>query len=329
VKWNANLMASRILIAAGLYIQSQVNANSALRRLINECFGVTDANYLDEEDQKICYQTAAELINSPDALTHLNSELWTLSKRTFSKEEWEKFVTFIKKQELTIMDHKPQNHYPVTTLIQPLFKSAFEYVGTTIGWVVAETVNSSSPILSPQVQLSSFTHSLVLGASLGVVGSSGTAILASAVGAKIVHNFCKTNLPNLSGTALGCVGKGTGLLLGLPFDLAYNFFRITKEMIVQCTKNTSDPLCLSGIQIADGVVVLRGNPMYFKLFPNIVLPQIENKSLQITKKGEIFMEKNQTNLKEPMDLVIEELKAKFAVPPNNTAPNPLSPTCLE
>lgn len=66
-EYAANLRASQTMLAACLYVQSQITkprSNSALYQLINNDLGITDTNYLDDEDKQACYRTANWLINS-------------------------------------------------------------------------------------------------------------------------------------------------------------------------------------------------------------------------------------------------------------------------
>jgi hypothetical protein len=312
-RWKANLMASRILIAAGLHIQKQTgnSENSALFCIINKCLGITEDNYLDDEDKEICFQTASGFVNSENALSKINSELWTLSGQTFLQEEWMEFVTFINKQSAP---QPLENNFPVTTLIQPVFESAFSHVGSTLGWVIAEAINNSSSIISPQLKLNSFVSSLALGITLGKAGPAALAILAPAITAKLISHFCETSLPYISGTTMRYAGKGTSWLIGLPFDIAYNLLYATGSAIASYMKDNPYPdLFLNGIRIADGVLVINNNPIQFKLLSNSRLSNIHDTRLEITEKGELVMEKKNLYIpNNPMSLVIQELKETFA-----------------
>ena len=66
---------------------------------------------------------------------------------------------------------------------------------------------------------------------------------------------------------MGYVGKGTGVLVGLPFDLLYNLLRATGSLIVSYSSTPIQLAKLDGIRIADGVYVAQGNPMQFNLVP--------------------------------------------------------------
>lgn len=314
-KWRANLMASRILIAAVLFIQDQIGSskeNSVLYCLANKHLGVTNENYLDDEDKEICYRTAAELVNSIDAFTHVNNELSVVAEKSFTKEEWDLFVSFIKKQELKRTTTKPvENNYPVTTFIQPVFETAFSYVGSTIGWVVAEAVSNSSVAITPRLQVTSLVSTAVIG--IGTAGPAGVALLAPTIAAKLINSFCTISLASITGTAMGYVGKGTGVLVGLPFDLVYNLLFAAGSLIAKYATGTPNPSTIDGIRIADGVLVIKNNPIQFKLIPGHMLPDMKGKRLQITENGEIYMDdKPIGSPEEKITLVIQELNDKLS-----------------
>lgn len=110
-EFQANLMASRIVIAAALCVQEEIRQTylqhqigkceekSALYQLINEYLGLTPENFLDEEDKQSCYETANKLITTQDALTHLNHELQQLKHPGFTESEWKLFSDFIAQQQ--------------------------------------------------------------------------------------------------------------------------------------------------------------------------------------------------------------------------------------
>ncbi len=313
-QWQANLMASRIMIAVALYIQNQIGSskdNSALYRLINTYLGVSSENFFDDEDQESCYQTAAKLINQQDALTHINAELRIVGGKEFTKEEWEQFVSFIKNEVCKKNAPLPvYNKYPVTTLIQPIFETAFSYVGSTIGWVVAEALSNSSAAITPRLKVTSLVGSLLV---MGPAGATGVALLAPVIASRLLSSFCTISLASMSGATMAYVGKGTGVLVGLPFDLVYNLLRATGSLIVSYSTAPPHLAPLNGIRIADGVYVAQGNPMQFNLVPQYLVSDINKQRLQITDKGEIFVDEQPvTDTSNNMALVIKELNEQLS-----------------
>lgn len=312
-QWQANLMASRIMIAVALYVQNEIGSskeNSALYRLINKYLGVTPENSFDNKDKESCFQTAATLINQPNALNHMNAELRIVGGKEFTEEEWELFVSFIKMEDSKKNTPLPvPNKYPVTTLILPIFETAFSYVGSTIGWVVAEAVSNSSASIAPRLKVTSMVSSLLV---MGPAGATGVALLAPTIASRLIGSFCTISLAGMSGATMGYVGKGTGVLVGLPFDLLYNLLRATGSLIVSYSSTPIQLAKLDGIRIADGVYVAQGNPMQFNLVPQYLVSDIKKQRLKITDKGEIFVdEKPVTDPSNSMALVIQELNEQL------------------
>lgn len=310
-QWQAKLMASRILISSALFIQHEIGRskeNSVLYRLINKYLGITETNDFDDQDKESCYQTVAQFVYKPDSLKQINRVMQTISTEQFSQSEWRRFSHFIKihSNKQNFQEHKT-NNYPVTSLISPVFETAFSFVGSTIGWVVAETVISSSIILSPRVKMTSLIGTLLV---IGPAGSTGIALLAPVIASKLISSFCTNSLSNLSETTMRLLGKGTGFFVGLPFDLVYNLLKASGTLIMNYTFPPPISELKDGIRIADGVYIVQGNPMQLNL---ISQQKVSEQRLQITAKGEFFVDGQPIeNLHNPMALMIQELEEQFA-----------------
>lgn len=323
-QWQANLMASRIMIAACLYVQSEISSGATLNHLINEYLGVTAENFFDKKDKVICYQTAHKLIDQLDVLTSINTEMRSLGKKEFSETEWGRFSSFILKEEALKKEDKKKKsktdstNYPVTNFVLPVFENAFSYVGLTVGWVVAEVISSSSAAIAPRIQLTSWVGGALM--ILGPTGATGVALLAPTIAARLLSSFCTISLASITGKAMGLVGKGTGIVVGLPFDLIYNLLWATGTLLINYSTNPSKLPSINGVRIADGVIVRNGQPIQFQLLPQEQLTG-DVQLLQITEHGEIYL--NGEPVDEPdnkMAKVIKELNEKFSLSPN--APKP-------
>lgn len=121
-------IAARFMIAACIYVQSQIGSSkrkSALYSIIDDNLGVTDQNFLSDEDKEACYLTAERLMKTPQAFEHSNIALEKLGLPPFTEQEWGKFTDFLKK-----MCHKKEakdqyTTFPVTSITQPLFGTIF------------------------------------------------------------------------------------------------------------------------------------------------------------------------------------------------------------
>jgi hypothetical protein len=296
----AQLMSSQIMIAACIYVQNEIGNskdNSALYRLINTYLGVTAENFLDKKDKESCYQTAAKIINYSNAFNQINALMRSVKSMEFTEAEWEKFSTFILDEEKKRKTPPPTyNKYPVTTAIQPIFKDAFTYVGSTIGWVSAEAISNSSVIISPQLQLTGLIGSLLI---MGpTAGPASVAFLAPMIASRLVSSFCTISMASILGKTMGQAGVGTSKLVGLPFDLFYNLLRTMGSLIVDYSTKEPHLAPITGIRIADGAGVIRGELI---------------EKLQITETGELSI--NDQLVPDPenkMALVIKELNEKLA-----------------
>lgn len=264
-EWQAKLMSSRILIAACLYVQKEIASSqerSALYRLINQFLGVTAENHLDTEDKELCYCTAYKLVDQLNVFNHLNNELRLLGKKEFTKDEWTKFSNFISKEsQIKETMNAVNSTYPVTTFIQPFFESAFAYVGSTIGSVVAEVVSGSAAAIARRIQLSSLIGGVTL-FFVGPAGAAGIALIAPEVATRLISTFCINSFSQITGKTMALVGIGAGAVVGLPVDFAYNAITATGSLF-SSTEITFARI--NGIRLSDGVLMAEGNPMRLNL----------------------------------------------------------------
>ncbi len=311
------IIAARFMIAACLYVQSQIGSskrNSALYRIIEDNLGITAENYLDDEDKETCYLTAERLIKTPHALEHANAALEKDGLKPFTEKEWKQFTEFLKE-----MCHKKEatdqiTKFPVISMTQPLFGAAFAYVGATVGVVVAEGVSNSTTAISPRVQLTALVGSTLL--VFSPAGTTGVALFAPVIATKLFTSFCTISLAHLMGTAAGYLGQGVGIGVGLPFDAAYNLLWSICSLISNYYSKTPTLAPIDGIRIVDGATIIAGIPI--QLVSENALPEgCTKKILEITEEGEIRIEGEEVkDTKKPMQIppeVIEELKKQLAI----------------
>lgn len=309
------IIASRFMIAACLYVQSQISSskrNSVLYRIIEDNLGVSTENFLDDEDKEEFYLTAKRLIETPSAFEHANTSLQKKGIQPFSEKEWEQFHTYLKE-----MCHKKEKKdqystFPVISLTQPFFGATFSYVGATVGVVLAEGVSNSTSAIAPRVQLTALVGSTLL--VFSPAGTTGVALLAPVIATKLLTSFCTISLAHIMGTVAGYLGQGVGMGVGLPFDLAYNLLWSVCSLISRYYSKIPTLAPIDGIRLVDGATVIAGIPI--QLVPeNQLPPGCTKKTLEITETGEIRIEGEEIK-DSPMQIppeVIEELNKQLAI----------------
>ncbi|WP_133137390.1 hypothetical protein [Legionella rowbothamii] len=338
-EFQANLMASRIVIAAALCVQEEIRQTylqhqigkceekSALYQLINEYLGLTPENFLDEEDKQSCYETANKLITTQDALTHLNHELQQLKHPGFTESEWKLFSDFIAQQQKKKTTPRPPPSYlPVGNTFAPVFGETFYYVGLTIGWVVAGAVSSSSAAITPRLEVTSWVSSALL--FIGPTNIAGVALLAPTIASRLISTFCNFSFSSMSGTAGRLIGQYTGQVAGLPFDIAYNLLRATGSFLANYSSQPPSLAPLDGICIAKGVPAVHGHPIQLNVVPQQLMPEPR---LQITENGEITVDGKlvDPSIDDQMSLVIKELNEKLKANANGPKIEELDETAPE
>lgn len=316
----AYIIAARLMIAACLYVQSQIissKRNSVLYRIIDDNLGITSENFLDDEDKETCYLAANRLIKTPNALEHANIALEKEGLTPFTEKEWSQFCLFLNE-----MCHKKEvdeskdtyNRFPITSLTKPLFGAAFSYIGATIGVVLAEGASNSTSAISPRLQLTALVGSTLL--VLTPSGTTGVALFAPVIAAKLLTSFCTISIAHAMGTAAGFLGQGVGIGVGLPFDAAYNLLTSICSLISQYYQTTPHLARIDGIRITDGATIIAGIPV--QIIPEDTLPiGYTKKILEITEEGEIRIEGEEVkSLDTPMQIpggVLEDFKKELLI----------------
>lgn len=312
-QWQANLTASRVIIAACLFIQSQISfpqSNSALYRLIDKSLGINSENYLDDEDKEICFLAANRIINSSlSALDDANIALRKAHLKPITEAEWNKFSTFLSEATIKKVRVNPYTHYPITSITQPMFGAAFSYTGATIGFLSGDMISNSTKFMSTRFQATALIGSTLL--ILGPAGPMGVALFSQVIAGKLISGLCSVSMAHVLGTVMGIAGQGVGIAVGLPMDWVYRMLWKTAALIAAYGNyaNTS-----TGIRISDGKTVMNG--ILIDVTPLDELPQdYEQKVIELKDDGKIYIDGNAvevpaTGVQLPAE-VLAELKAKF------------------
>ncbi|KTD57897.1 hypothetical protein [Legionella shakespearei] len=330
-QWQANLTASRVIIAACLFVQSQISSpksNSALYRLIDKSLGINSENYLDDEDKEICFLAANRIINSSiSALDDANIALRKAHMKPISEAEWNKFSMFLSNASIKKVSVNPYTNYPITSITQPMFGAAFSYTGATIGFLSGDMISNSTRLMSTKFQATALIGSTLL--MLGPAGPMGVALFSQVIAGKLISGLCSVSMAHVLGTVMGIAGQGVGMAIGLPMDWVYRMVWKTVALIAAYGhyENTS-----TGIRIADGKTMMNG--IVIEVTPLDQLPEgYEQKSIELKEDGKIYMdgkevEVPETGLQLPPE-VLAELKAQFELMKKEAAPEetaPLVPT---
>lgn len=261
-EWQANLTASRIMIAAALYVKSQIagsKRNSVLYRLIDEDLGISKENYLDEEDEEICCLAARRLMTSSlAAFDEANNRLRAVGLSPFSERDWASFIDFLCAKTIKNLAHDPYANYPITSVTQRLFGTVFAYTGATLGVLSGETLSHSTQALSTKTQLTAFVGGTLL--VFGAAGPAGVALFAPAIAERLITAFCSISLAHILGVTMGIVGQGVGIGVGIPLDIAYKLLCGTCTVIGAYSLPTHKQQ-LTGTRIKDGMTVFQGIPI--------------------------------------------------------------------
>ncbi len=303
----ANLTASKLMIAACMYVQEQISRpknDSALYRNIDSSLGITSSNYLDNEDLEDCYLAANRLISSPKALDKANAELKKAGKDPFSEKEWKEFSRYIKARSKPKPEN-PYSNYPITSITQPLFGAAFSYTGATIGFLGGDVVANSTNALSPKFKLTALVGSTLLVFS---PGSMGVALFAPVIAGKVFTAFCSISLAHVLGVSMGILGQGVGMMVGLPLDLTYRLvWQLTAAINNYFSKGNLD---ISGMRLKDGAIVMNG--IAIQLTP---VDEIPEDALEVRDDGKMYKNGQEFEIpKTGMQLapgLVDELKERL------------------
>ena len=286
-QWQAHLTTSRVLLAACMYVQSQIRypqTNSVLYCLINEILGITKQNYLDKEDKELCHLVANRLVNSSQIdLDKANLVLRNAKMSVFTELEWKAFSDYLTNVCSATKEKSSYNQFPFTTITQPLIGTVFSYTGASIGQLMGRTISNSTKGMETRYKLTTFVGGSLL--VLGPVGPTSFAIIAPVIAGELVNTFCSISLARIMGISMGFLGQGIGMGVGLPLDLAYHLICNACSLISNRYNKSNMPI-LTGLRIGDGMSVING--LEFKMIPENELPK-DYKTLEIKEDGQVYL----------------------------------------
>ncbi|KTD48309.1 hypothetical protein [Legionella quateirensis] len=312
----AHFIASRIMLATCLYVQTQISSpkkNSALFNLINRDLGINAENYFEEDDKLICFMAANTFINSSlMALSHANIALKKAGMEPFSDEEWNKFSTFLSKTCKKSGADNPYKNYPVTSITQPMFGAAFAYTGATLGCMGGQMVSDSVQVIPLKFQLTALIGSSLL--MIGSAGPMGVALFSQVIACKLITTFCSISMAHILSTAMGIVGQGVGMGVGLPLDAAYNL--LWKACAVIGGYYSDIPNTTTGIRIKDGANMISGMEIKFLPESDAALEHHPEMQSVVMKDGSLYINGQQFAIPDkgiqlPLE-VLEQLKLKLS-----------------
>lgn len=254
----ANLTSARAILGTVLFIRSQIGSSkrkSVLFRLLEDELGITESNYLDEEDQEICILAAKRVITSESFLEQANTALRDAAVPPISEKEWSEFKEFLIANSSKRLTTDPYSHYPITNVTQKLFGTAGAYAGATVGMLSGEVISNSTTALSSKAQLTTMVGSTLL--VFHSAGPAGVALFAPAIAARLISAFCSISLAHILGTSMGIIGKGVGIGVGMPLDISYKLLCATCNVVGTYVYSSAKPQ-ISGLRIKDGMAVIGG-----------------------------------------------------------------------
>lgn len=319
-KTQANLLACSTMIAACLYVQSQIpmpQTDSMLYNLIEGYLGKSQSNSMDSEDRVLCYYAGHKTINfSPYELTKANAYLKKQGKEAIAEAQWTGFSQFLqdKYDKNKASQKNPYSNYVVTSITQPLFGLVCGYAGATVGVLAGEVLAQTTSTIPANVQLTALIGGSVL--ILGPAGPSSAAYFAPIIASKIITTFCSISMGHLLGKSMNLVGQGVGIAVGLPFDLAFQ--ALSKLCSGLSTYYYNERVnMVSGLRIATGAVVIQGAEL--SLMSQADINNLNAKNVlnidtngQVRINGQVLIN---PETKQPLPpIVIEELKSKISTP---------------
>ncbi|MBL7479787.1 type IV secretion protein Dot [Legionella bononiensis] len=311
----AHFIASRIMLATCLYVQTQIKSpktHSALFNLINRDLGINAENYFEEDDKLICFMAANTFINSSlMALTQANTALKKVGMEPFSDEDWNKFSKFLSETCKKSGADNPYKNYPVTSITQPMFGAAFAYTGATLGCMGGQMVSDSVQVIPLKFQLTALIGSSLL--MIGSAGPMGVALFSQVIACKLITTFCSISMAHILGTAMGIVGQGVGMGVGLPLDAAYNL--LWKACAIISGYYSDIPNTTTGIRIKDGANMICGMEVKFLPESDPTLTQHQDTQSVEMKEGSLLINGKPLEITDPDSKippeVLEQLKLKL------------------
>lgn len=285
----ANLTATRSLIAVCLYVQSQINApqsNSSLFNLINKALGINSKNPLTAQEQELCFHAANRLFSHSAALDEINELLRSTTKlklKAISEATWNDLRQYIGQQCTTSSTPNPYANYPVTSVTKPLFGFVFASAGAAAG-VVAGDIFANS--------MNGYHLTATMGGTLVVFGPAGVAglpLFAPVIAAKFVNAFFKITLATCMGFAMGHVGKAFGIAVGVPLDLAVKGLGKAGSAAKRYVRGSKKSAPMDGLQIVDGKFMIGGITCEL-IKPDTITQGVETKYVIIDKEGYVIVD---------------------------------------
>ncbi len=316
----ASTTASRVMFAAVLYIKEQIEQTytwrtpeekSVLYTLLDKDLGITNQNYLDEEDKEMCFLAAKRLITSSiSALDQANSILKKAKLTEFTEKEWNNFQTYLCTRTINKIKKDPYANYPITNITQKLFGAAGSYAGATIGYISGDVLSHSTNALPHKTKFTALIGSTLL--VCNYAGPAGVALFAPAIAERVISAFCSISLAHILSFSMGLVGQGMGTIVGIPLDLAYKLIWSACVAIGSYGYSSQKPL-LTGIRLGDGVTVFCGVP--FVPTPENELPT-EYKQVEMdVREGQLYLDGKVVNIAETEmklpESIMMQLEAKL------------------
>ncbi|RUR13364.1 type IV secretion protein Dot [Legionella sp. km772] len=308
----ASLTASRVMIAATLYIKHQISETYKLRHpkgksvlysLIDEDLGINAQNYLDEEDEEVCILAAKRIMmSSISALDDANEKLREAGLKGFTEKEWSDFHGFLSSRTISKVTKDPYANYPITNITQKLFGAAGAYTGATVGYISGDVMSHSTKALSTKTKFTALIGSTLL--VFGSAGPAGVALFAPAIAERLISAFCSISLAHILGVSMGLLGQGLGIVVGVPLDLAYKLIWTAAATVGTYSFSSKKPL-LTGIRLADGMTVFCGVPL--EATPTDKLPADYKQVLVDVRDGQLYINDKLVNVPETGKKLPEEV----------------------
>ncbi len=244
-----HIKASRLLMAVGIYITSQIDgtykvrgvSSARLTQLIHRAMGISSVNIMDEETKACCLLTTMRFLSEGD-----NASLIAV----LTDKEWHDFLIFISSQ-CTLLDKKYESHYPITSITMPICAKPLELLGYSTGFILGDAIGRSNEFLPARYALTVVFGSCVI-AFTGPTASVAIMLFASG---RILDTFCGISLAWLMGTVLKTVGQGIGFGIGMPLDLGCKLLYNATSSIGSLYSASNK---LTGISLIDGSPITEG-----------------------------------------------------------------------
>lgn len=283
------LRANRVVIAAWLYIQSQIGSSkrrSVLYRQIEDDLGISKMNYLDEEDKNECILAADGAINS-DALVQANAALKEADYPPFTEVEWRGFSDFLKANCPKEKVNDSPNYLPITSLTRPLFGTVLSYTGVAAGLISGDVICSSTAAMNPHMKLTAMIGSTLL--VFTPAGPASAAFIAPVVASRLLTSVCNVSLANALGWAMGILGQGVGIAVGVPLDVSYQLLRKACVIIGSYYFPEPGAPLITGLRVGDGKLVVHG--LVLEFMPEDKLPtDCQRKNVEIRDDGKVIID---------------------------------------